>query len=125
MTENGNKLGEGLLRVLLLSLETKVQGQIPCDHPVFAWLTEYTGDVPSKHLVSKDGKTPYERLFGNPVHKEGLECLTSHNVLMEPRRRAGIWLGRRQGSTIHLAWGPEGQTAREVRAIQRWPASER
>eukprot|EP00969_Alexandrium_andersonii_P056274 2480274-Alexandrium_andersonii.AAC.1 len=42
--ENGNKLGKGLLRVLLLSLEAKVQGRIPCDHPVFAWLTEYTGD---------------------------------------------------------------------------------
>eukprot|EP00969_Alexandrium_andersonii_P272337 12035733-Alexandrium_andersonii.AAC.1 len=45
VVENGSKLGKGLLRVLLLSLEAKVQGRIPCDRPVFAWLTEYTGDA--------------------------------------------------------------------------------
>eukprot|EP00969_Alexandrium_andersonii_P240116 10599894-Alexandrium_andersonii.AAC.1 len=44
---------------------------------------------------------------------------------MEPRWRAGIWLGRRRGSTIHYAWGPEDQSAHEARAIQPRPASER
>eukprot|EP00969_Alexandrium_andersonii_P366897 15469524-Alexandrium_andersonii.AAC.1 len=52
--ENGNRLGKGLLRVLLLSPEAKVQERTPCGHLVFAWLTEYIGDVFSKHLVGKD-----------------------------------------------------------------------
>eukprot|EP00969_Alexandrium_andersonii_P270343 11948990-Alexandrium_andersonii.AAC.1 len=44
---------------------------------------------------------------------------------MEPRWRAGIWLGRRWGSTIHFVWGPEDQSVHLVRAVQRRPASER
>eukprot|EP00969_Alexandrium_andersonii_P098468 4345576-Alexandrium_andersonii.AAC.1 len=44
---------------------------------------------------------------------------------MEPRWRAGVWLGRRWGSTIHYVRGPEDQSVREARAIQRRPASER
>eukprot|EP00969_Alexandrium_andersonii_P177868 7864524-Alexandrium_andersonii.AAC.1 len=44
---------------------------------------------------------------------------------MEPRWRAGIWLGRRWGSTVHYVWDPGDQTIHEVRAIQRRPASER
>ena len=112
--ENGNKIGKGLLRVLLLALESRLQGRIPCGHPVFSWLAEYTGDVLSKHLVGKDGKTPYERLFGKPIHEEALEFAellwwrpprtAGYNVLMEPRWRSGIWLGRKWGSTIHVVF---------------------
>ena len=111
--ENGNKLGKGLLRVLLLALESRLQGRIPCGHPVFSWLAEYTGDVLSKHLVGKDGKTPYERLFGKPIHEEALEFAellwwrpprtAGYNVLMEPRWRSGIWLGRKLG--VHHSRG--------------------
>ena len=73
VVENGNKVGKGLLRVLLLALEARVQGRIPCTHPAFAWLTEYAGDVMTKYMVGQDGKSPYERLFGKPVREEGLE----------------------------------------------------
>ena len=56
--ENANKLGKGMLRVLLLALEARLQGRIPCQHPAFLWLVEHTGDVVTKYLVGKDGKTP-------------------------------------------------------------------
>ena len=116
-------------------IENGNQGRIPCSHPVFSWLTEYTGDVLSKHLVGKDGKTPYERLFGKPVHEEALEFAellwwrpprtAGYNVLMEPRWRSGIWLGRKWGSTIHVVFDTEGGQVHEVRAVQRRPATER
>ena len=33
VVENGNKLGKGAIRVLLLALEARVGGRIPCSHP--------------------------------------------------------------------------------------------
>eukprot|EP00969_Alexandrium_andersonii_P272601 12047360-Alexandrium_andersonii.AAC.1 len=41
--ENDEKLGEGFLRVFLFSLKAQVQGRTPCDHRVFAWLSECPG----------------------------------------------------------------------------------
>ena len=105
--ENGNKVGKGLMRVLLLALEARVNGRIPCTHPVFAWLAEHAADVMTKYLAGKDGKSAYERLFGKTVREEALEFgeglwrrpphTESHNVLMEPRWRAGAWLGCKWG----------------------------
>ena len=63
------------------------------------WLIEHATDVMTKYLVGKDGKSAYERLFGKAVREEALEFgeglwwrpprTESHNVLMEPRWRAG------------------------------------
>ena len=133
--ENGNKLGKGLLRVHLLSLERKLGGHIACSHPVFAWLTEFVGDVLSKYLVGKDGKTPYERLYGKSVHEEGLEfgeCLwwcpprtKEYTVLMKPQWRAGVWLGRQWGSSVHLVWDAQDSRVHSVRAVHRKPREQR
>ena len=122
--ENGNKLGKGLLRVLLLALEARVNGRIPCSHPAFAWLTEHAGDVLSKCLVGKDGKTAYERLYGKPVHEEALGFgeqlwwrpprVAGYNVLMEPRWRPGVWLGRKWGSPTHIVYSAEDEQVHYV-----------
>lgn len=133
--ENGNKLGKGLLRVHLLSLERKLGGHITCTHPVFAWLTEFVGDAITKYLVGKDGKTPYERLYGKGVNEEGLEFGESlwwrpprggdYNVLLEPRWREGVWLGRKWGSPVHFVWDAQDSKVHAVRAVQRRPRNER
>eukprot|EP00969_Alexandrium_andersonii_P189352 8365397-Alexandrium_andersonii.AAC.1 len=50
------------------------QGRTPlCVHPVFAWLTELTGDVSSEYLVGKVGKVLRERLCGKLARGKGLE----------------------------------------------------
>ena len=67
------RLGKGLLRTLLLAFEAKIKGRIPSTHALFAWLVAHAGDVLSKHLIGKDGHTPYERLYGKKVSEEGLE----------------------------------------------------
>ena len=61
------------LRVHLLALESRLQGRLPCNHPVFAWLVQHSSSVLTKSLVGKDGRTPYGRLFGKQVAEEGLE----------------------------------------------------
>ena len=50
----------------------------------------------------------------------------STHVLVEPRRRFGVWLGRRWGGAQHVVFDAEDKVLHEsVRAIQRRPAGER
>jgi hypothetical protein len=105
--ENGVKLFKGLLRVHLMALERKLDGKIPSDHPLMAWLSEHVSDVITKYLQSSDGKTAYRRLFGKHVHEEGLEFgekilfrlkrTQDSNVVLDPRWMTGFWLGRTWG----------------------------
>ena len=126
MIEAGVKLFKGLLRVHLAALERKIGAQFPSKHPVVAWLTEHVGDVTTKYMVSADGKTAYERLYGKPVREEALEF--GERVLY--KRRAAqdmnvvlVWLGRRWGSSAHRVYA-DGRVF-DVRAVQRRPAVER
>ena len=71
--ENAVKLFKGMLRVHLGALEHKLQRHIPSSHPVFAWLVGHIGDIISKYLQGKDGRTGYERLYGKPAREQALE----------------------------------------------------
>ena len=133
VVENGVKLWKAMLRVHLSALEAKIEGHIPSDHPVMAWMVPYVSDVITKYLQSADGRTAYERLYGKPVREEGLEFgeqlywrrqkRTDMNVVLEQRWQPGTWLGRQWGSKLHkIAVGNE---VIEARAIQRKPRSER
>ena len=133
--ENGVKLGKGLLRVHLFSLEEKVSGRLPTTHPAFAWLVGHSSAVMTKHLRGKDGRTAYSRLFGKEASTECLEFgerlfwkaprTASHNVLLEPRWHEGVWLGQHWGGPTHYVFDPAGKTVVEVRAVRRMPAGER
>ena len=104
--ENGVKMAKGLLRVHLHALENKIDGHIPSNHPVMAWMSEFVGDAITKGLVGADGKSAYERLYGKECRDEGLEFgesllwRTPHvqGVVLDERWKQGIWLGRRWGS---------------------------
>ena len=62
-----------MMRVLLLALEARASGRIPCSRAIFAWLAEHSADVLTKYLLGKDGKTARYRLHGKAVHAEALE----------------------------------------------------
>ena len=129
--ESGVKVVKGLLRVHLHALEAKLDGHIPSDHPIMSWMTEFVGDAITKGLVSADGKTGYERLYGKESRDEGLEFgelllwREPHvqGVLLDERWKPGVWLGRRWGSPIHLVYS-EGKV-HEIRSIQRKVRTER
>ena len=133
--ESGVRLGKGLLRVHLLSLEGRLRGRIPCSHPVFAWLVGHSSSTLTKYLVGKDGRTPYFRLSGKELSEEGLEFgerlrwrppnVEGRNVLLEARWKEGVWLGRLWCSPVHYVFDPETKTVKEVRAVQRMPLEER
>ena len=69
--ENGVKLGKGILRVLLLALEERLGGRLPCSHPSFAHLVGHSSAVLTKHLRGKDGKTPYPSDLREGGHRGG------------------------------------------------------
>ena len=43
---------------------------------------------------------------------------------MEPRWRAGVWLGRRWGAPVRQVFAPEDGRVHQVRAAQRRPVQE-
>ena len=118
-----------------MALESRIQGRLPCGHPVFAWLVQHSSSVLTKSLMGKDGRTPYGRLFGKEVAEEGLEFgevlrwklprLAGHNTLLEARWHAGVWLGRLWASPAHVVYDLAGKCIREVRAVQRMPLADR
>ena len=71
--ESRVKLVKGLLQVHVLALERKINGNIPSQHPVMAWLVECVADIATNSLRGADGRTDYESLSGKQVHEEGLE----------------------------------------------------
>merc|ERR1712079_598742 len=95
VVESGVKVGKGIMRVHLLALESRIQGRLPCGHPVFAWLVQHSPSALTKSRVGKDGRTPYGGLCGKEVAEEGLEFgellrwrlprIAGHNTLLEAR----------------------------------------
>ena len=57
MVESGVKQVKGMVRTLMLALESRIQGDIPVHHPIMLWLVEHAAELTTKHLVGHDGKT--------------------------------------------------------------------
>ena len=112
--ENGVKVWKAMLRVHLSALEAKIEGHIPSDHPVMAWMVPYVSDVITKYLQSADGRTAYERLYGKPVREEGLEF--GEQLFW---RTAACHGSACEGVGTRATSG-EGETSREG-SFQAWP----
>ena len=52
------------IRVLRLSLESKLAAKLPGSHPLTAWLVEHAADLLNKYQRGEEGRTSYERLRG-------------------------------------------------------------
>ena len=97
--------------------------------PAFAWLVGHSSAVLTKHLRGKDGKTPYQRLFGKEVAEEGLEFGEKvryrpprgpgHGVLLEARWRDGAWLGRHWNGPVHYVFDLASKELKEIKETMR------
>ena len=93
-----------MLRVHLLVLERKLNGNIPSRHPVMTWLLECVSDIVTKYMQSMDGRTGYERLFCKQVHEEGLafgdrilwrkHSSNDTNEVLDVQWAEEVWLGQ-------------------------------
>lgn len=121
---------EELTRVHKLALESKLGGSVPVSHAILPWLVEHVVDLANKHMVGRDGRTPYERLKGKKFHGEFPEFASrimlrvSEKVrggVMQARWIPGIWLGMRFHTGEHIvAKGSDGGVVRG-RAIREVP----
>ena len=70
-------------RTLKKGLEDRCGFKLSSDHALIPWLVSHAADLLNKHVVSYDGKTPYERWKGKPWHKESVEFgeLVHHKLL--------------------------------------------
>eukprot|EP00969_Alexandrium_andersonii_P359596 15453549-Alexandrium_andersonii.AAC.1 len=75
------------------------------------WLIEHAGALLTKRLVGHDGRTGFERLFGEASRENGYEfgelvCyrarLSDMGRSLNPRWESGIWLGRRRGTASRI-----------------------
>ena len=63
---------EGMVRVLKLALEMRLQVKMPTKHPIIPWLVEYASFLLSPFEVSSDGKLP-----SRGVREKGRKCSSS------------------------------------------------
>ena len=128
--ENAVQQVKGMVRTLMLALEARIQGEIPVLHPVMLWLVEHAGELLTKHLIGRDGRTAYARLFGKPNRGEGYEFgervhyKRRVDASLGARWEDGIWLGRRWGTMTHIVAVSADEVV-EVRAVARRPFLER
>ena len=105
--------------------------KIPSSHPVISWIVQAAGDLLSKYLLGRDGKTPIQRLTGRAVKEEIFEMCEailyrSHHTTdgkLAPRWHDGVWLGKRWESAEHFIGASEGVFT--CRAVQRRPRDQR
>ena len=100
--ENAIRRVQEKVRVLCHQIECGIQGKIPDDAPVFAWMIRWAGELISKYAIGDDGKTAYERIRGEPCMVPVIPFgeavmylplrIAKHNK-GEASRRLGIWLG--------------------------------
>eukprot|EP00974_Lingulodinium_polyedra_P037479 3594214-Lingulodinium_polyedra.AAC.1 len=87
-------------------LQERINKEVPNTHAAMAWLADHAAEVISKHLVGKDGRTPYERLLGRKLREDAIEFgervyyrkrSTAYEEL-DTRWAEGIWVGKRWGT---------------------------
>lgn len=124
---------EGQIRILLLSLESRLGCQVDAKEPIVTYMPEYAAYLLNRLEVGKDGKTAYERCKGKRATVLGLEF--GENVLYKVKPDAkmakirsrwefGIFVGVRPASgEVWIATSAETVSVRSVRRLpvdQRW-----
>ena len=69
------------LRCLKIGLEEKINTKIETGWPILLWMIEYAGILLSRYTVSRDGKTPHQRLYGKRCNQP--VCAFGERVLAE------------------------------------------
>ena len=90
------------VRTLKMSLELKVKGRLPNDHPVMAWMVEHAAYLLNRCKLGTDGRTAYGRLHGKEstarLCEFGERILwfvpKKHRAKLDARWRYGVFLGR-------------------------------
>ena len=129
---------EGITRTLKLALERRIGAQVPCGHPIMAWLIPHGAETINRSQVSQDGRTAWERVRGKRYRGEVLEFgrRVHHRFpgkakggSMESRWGYGVWIGKRPCSDEHIIAHEDGTIVRAssvscLTVEESWSATE-
>ena len=84
-------------------------------YDLMTWIVQHSGELISKHQVNRDGKTAYEKVWGEPCKDEIVEfgeevCYRISEIdtgSLDARSASGVWLGKRWKSSEHFISTPE------------------
>ena len=66
---------EGQVRTMLDALQYRLQHEVPAEHPVMTWLTQYAALLIRRTVILDDGTTCFPRLRGRRSQKPVAEFL--------------------------------------------------
>ena len=125
----------GILRTNKIALENKVNVNIPVNHPIISWMTEYAAWMCTTMRVGDDGMTPYHRVRGRPYTKRLVqfgECVLAQGDTKGPaaqergkldsRWSPGVIVGFSNNS--HAYWVHNDDGARLCRSVKRLPTAD-
>ena len=127
----------GFARVLKAQLEDSAKIDIGCEDAIAVWLVRWSAMLPSRFLIGKDGKTPFERRrgrqcqiaierFGEKVWYKDLKSKTEGQDKADADWAEGLWLGHARSSNEVLIGTRSGVVrawaVRRMGPEDRWDA---
>ena len=90
------------VRTLKMSIEQRLKGRLPNNHPVMAWMVEHAAYLLNRINLGTDGRTAYGRLHGKESTARMCEFAErvlwyvpkKHRAKLDARWRYGVFLGR-------------------------------
>ena len=100
-------------------LEVKANVELEGKDNITQWLVRWGAMVPSRFLIGKDGKTPFERrrgrrcniqteIFGEKVWYKELKAKTEKQHKFESDWQSGLWLGHSRSSNETIVGTRDG-----------------
>ena len=131
--EDAGKTIRGFVKVIKDQVETEAAVKLEGQDNIVQWLVRWEAMVPSRFLVGKDGKTPFERRrgrpcniptekFGEKVWFKGLRTKSELLAKLESQWKEGLWLGHARSSNEILIGTREGVV--RAWAIRKMPVGE-
>ena len=131
LVERAVRSSKDQIRTLRLALQKRVGCRVPAKHDLMTWMVPHSGELLSKYQVNRDGKTAYEKVWGEPCKDEivefGEEVFYRISEIdtgsLDARSASGVWLGKRWKSSEHFIGTPQGVV--KSYAIKRKPIEDR
>ena len=131
LVERAVRSSKDQIRILRLALQKRVGCRIPPKHDLMTWIVQHAGESISKYQVNRDGKTAYEKVWGEPCKDEVVEIGEDVHYRiseidtgsLDARSASGVWLGKRWKSSEQFSGTPQGVV--KSYAILRKPIEDR
>ena len=117
-----------------LTLERRLQTQIPPNHPVLTWLIRHSAILRTMRQVGRDGRTGYERARGAPCSSKlpgfgevcRYKCRSHERAIPGTSQRwaTGMWMGIDLRTGQYILWNSQLKSIQYSRTLFRSPEVE-